>query len=305
MSENKQRHGNSHKPERDWDRVSNRNINQGYSSQSRNYNEDIEDYQNDNPRMTRSQDFNQGFNPAVNYGQYNTYRDWDDQFRNTNFETPEFIYGRNTMPQGRGYRDYRQGQYGGYEQRREPFSNYGMTAEPQYGPYRQQFNTNYNPGHPNESFYRGNSGWDSTQQRQQANYGPETNWNNRNESTMKINEQGTLYNSGPNKGKGPKGYHRSDDRIKEDINDRLMEDGMLDASDIEVEVENNEVILSGTVDSREAKRHAEYLAESIVGVNNVENRLHLNADKWHEQNSSSSTSKNESKTKRGSFATTN
>jgi len=92
---------------------------------------------------------------------------------------------------------------------------------------------------------------------------------------MRINEQGSLQNNGPHKGKGPRGYHRSDDRIKEDICDCLMDDGQLDASNIEIDVTNNEVILSGNVDSREAKRRAENLAECIPGVNNVENRLHI------------------------------
>lgn len=79
--------------------------------------------------------------------------------------------------------------------------------------------------------------------------------------------------SGEHKGKGPRGYQRSTDRIREDVNDRLAEDDYVDASDIDVKIEDNEVILTGTVNSREEKRRAEDLVESISGVKNVENRI--------------------------------
>ena len=76
------------------------------------------------------------------------------------------------------------------------------------------------------------------------------------------------------RGRGPKGYRRSDERIKEDVNDRLSE-GYLDASDVEVSVSNAEVTLTGTVNSRRDKRQAEDIAESVSGVTNVENRLRV------------------------------
>ena len=77
------------------------------------------------------------------------------------------------------------------------------------------------------------------------------------------------------RGRGPRGYRRSDERIKEDVNDRLSDDYYLDASDVEVVVENTEVTLTGTVRSRNDKRRAEDLAESVSGVTNVENRLRV------------------------------
>ena len=80
---------------------------------------------------------------------------------------------------------------------------------------------------------------------------------------------------GQYKGKGPKNYSRSDERIKDDINDRLSDDPYLDASDIEVTVTNGEVTISGTVDERSAKRRAEDLAEAVSGVKNVENRIRV------------------------------
>ena len=76
-----------------------------------------------------------------------------------------------------------------------------------------------------------------------------------------------------NAGKGPKNYKRSDARIHEDVNDRLMEDPYLDASDIEVDVKDGEVTLTGTVYDRRAKRHAEDVVERVSGVGHVQNNL--------------------------------
>jgi len=88
-------------------------------------------------------------------------------------------------------------------------------------------------------------------------------------------------------GRGPKGYTRSDDRIKEDICDRLTDDASIDASEIEVKVSNAEVTLTGTVDSREAKHRAEDCAETIPGVKNVQNNLRVQ-DKASSMSESSS-----------------
>lgn len=155
--------------------------------------------------------------------------------------------------------------------------------------------------------YRRNLSAEGSQYGQQSNYpgvsiyGADPNWASRNESPMYINEQGSLYNP-LHKGKGPKGYRRSDERIKEDISDRMMDDSLLDASDIELEVDNNEVVLTGTVDNREAKRRAEYLAECIPGVGNVENRLRIKERSTERRPYSSSSTTTESKSRRGSFA---
>ena len=94
---------------------------------------------------------------------------------------------------------------------------------------------------------------------------------------------------GPYRGKGPKGYTRSDDRIKEDVNDKLNDDSNIDASEIEVTVTGCEVTLSGTVPTRYEKRRAEDLAESVSGVKNVENRLRVNQESsWGTQGTGSS-----------------
>ena len=78
---------------------------------------------------------------------------------------------------------------------------------------------------------------------------------------------------GPYTGRGPKGYQRSDDRIREDICDRLTRHGRLDATDIQIQVRNGEVTLEGMVDNREGKRIAEDVAEAVDGVRDVTNHL--------------------------------
>jgi hypothetical protein len=76
-------------------------------------------------------------------------------------------------------------------------------------------------------------------------------------------------------GMGPKGYQRSDARINEDVCDRLCAAGDIDASEIEVRVDNGEVTLSGAVSDRADKRRAEDLIEHVSGVREVHNNLRV------------------------------
>ncbi|HYC83879.1 MAG TPA: BON domain-containing protein [Chryseosolibacter sp.] len=84
---------------------------------------------------------------------------------------------------------------------------------------------------------------------------------------------------GSHRGKGPRNYKRPDSRIKEIVCDMYCDHPYLDASNIEVEVKDSEVILSGSVDDRFAKRLAGHLAEEVSGVVNVENRIRVNQDR--------------------------
>jgi hypothetical protein len=83
--------------------------------------------------------------------------------------------------------------------------------------------------------------------------------------------------AGLHRGRGPKGYKRSDERIHEDVCERLTEDPFIDASNIEVLVKEGEVTLSGTVFSRGLKRRAEDLAEMASGVSHVQNNLRVDS----------------------------
>jgi hypothetical protein len=76
-------------------------------------------------------------------------------------------------------------------------------------------------------------------------------------------------------GRGPRGYRRNDERIRDDVCDRLCASPVVDASDIDVRVSNGEVTLSGTVNSRDQKRTADDIAESVWGVEDVHNQLRV------------------------------
>lgn len=76
-------------------------------------------------------------------------------------------------------------------------------------------------------------------------------------------------------GRGPRNYRRSDERIREDINEELTRHPGIDATDVDVRVENGEVTLSGMVDDRRAKRLAEDIAEQCSGVEDVHNELRI------------------------------
>ena len=75
--------------------------------------------------------------------------------------------------------------------------------------------------------------------------------------------------------RGPKGYKRSDERIREDVNDRLAQQFDFDPSDVEVAVSGGEVTLTGTVRSRHEKFIAEEIADEVSGVNEVQNQLRV------------------------------
>ena len=75
--------------------------------------------------------------------------------------------------------------------------------------------------------------------------------------------------------RGPKGYKRSDERIREDVNDRLSQQDSFDPSDIEVSVANAEVTLTGSVRSRHEKFLAEEIADDVSGVSEVHNQLRV------------------------------
>jgi len=74
-------------------------------------------------------------------------------------------------------------------------------------------------------------------------------------------------------GRGPKGYQRSDERIREDACERLTYDSEVDASDVTVTVADGEVTLEGEVENRNQKRRAEDVIENVNGVKDVHNRL--------------------------------
>jgi hypothetical protein len=81
--------------------------------------------------------------------------------------------------------------------------------------------------------------------------------------------------SGRHSGRGPTSYIRPDDRIQEDVCERLTHDPEIDAGEIEVGVLNGEVTLSGTVPDRTTKHAAEDVVYGVSGVKEVDNCLRV------------------------------
>jgi hypothetical protein len=79
------------------------------------------------------------------------------------------------------------------------------------------------------------------------------------------------------RGLGPRGYRRSDERIREEVCEALTDDPGVDGREIEVKVEDEVVTLSGCVPSRDEKRRAEDVALRCRGVHDVLNALRVSA----------------------------
>ena len=85
------------------------------------------------------------------------------------------------------------------------------------------------------------------------------------------------------RGKGPKGYRKSDEAVKEDVSEALYRSTEVDASYIEVFVKGGHVTLKGKVASREQKKSAESCVEYVSGVIDVYNELHIAKENFSEK----------------------
>jgi hypothetical protein len=74
-------------------------------------------------------------------------------------------------------------------------------------------------------------------------------------------------------GRGSRYYRRSDARIEEEVHEALMRHHEIDATDIDVRVENGAVTLTGHVEDRRTRRLAEEVVEQLPGVRDVDNQL--------------------------------
>lgn len=79
------------------------------------------------------------------------------------------------------------------------------------------------------------------------------------------------------RGVGPRNYTRSDERIREDLNERLTDAHDIDASGISVEVNNGIATLNGSVSERWMKHRAEDIADGCSGVRDVRNMLQVSS----------------------------
>jgi osmotically-inducible protein OsmY len=78
---------------------------------------------------------------------------------------------------------------------------------------------------------------------------------------------------GPYAGRAPKGYERSDERIREDICDELTRRPDIDPGRLSVAVAGGEVTLEGAVEDLGSRRLADEIASRCIGVRQVHNKL--------------------------------
>jgi osmotically-inducible protein OsmY len=78
--------------------------------------------------------------------------------------------------------------------------------------------------------------------------------------------------------RGPKNYRRSDERVAEEIIERLMCAPRIDPSAVTVAVEDGTVTLEGVVPERWMRYAIESLAAMVWGVRDVDNRVRVARD---------------------------
>jgi osmotically-inducible protein OsmY len=257
------------------------------------------------PRYDRDQgDFEQRRYDQDNRFQSN--RGWEGQQRNARgrgFEDNRMQDRNQGDPsfQERGYQSYPEnwGYQGrtherswgnpGYQDRGVQGSNYGGQ-----GGYGQSWN---DQGHGGFQGNQGNQrGWGAQDRAYEGSYGNQSgrdaqgrgfgggyggDWRGQGNRDQHFGSSGETNYGNPNygnqntKGRAPRGYKRSDERIQDDICDRLMQDGRVDASDVEVKVSNGEVTLTGTIESRAIKHQIENMIDAVSGVQEIHNQLRI------------------------------
>ncbi len=140
--------------------------------------------------------------------------------------------------------------------------------------------------HQGFSNYAGGGARDSHHPFERGGYGAGAHERQMTESDMGLGWRAEEIDRGPHWGKGPKGYRRSDERIKDDVCDSIAQQGWIDATDVEVRVENGVVVLTGTVASRDDKRRLEQMADRIHGVEDVRNEIRVRREEQHHRMSS-------------------
>jgi hypothetical protein len=190
-----------------------------------------------------------GWNPS-GQGASNRWREQERQYEQSGRSDAErSAYGRGTYREQAWLRDPNTGHLHGYE--------YSGRFEPRYGQFDDLRSD------------RSGSSWGTQRGRNESSdpWRPMGQFGAEQQRAQSYRGMGGYY------GKGPKGYVRSDDRIREDVCDRLSDDDIVDASDISVQVKDGEVTLEGSVTDRHMKHRAEDIIEEVSGVRDVNNKL--------------------------------
>ncbi|MEP7253821.1 MAG: BON domain-containing protein [Ginsengibacter sp.] len=226
--------------------------------------------------------------------QYNRDRFTDnDRYRRNNNDSGDYFssqYDRNDYNPNYNYPQSNVNNYTGYQSdymnsgrgynNPQPYRN----NDHQFNPYKNRDSQNNDWNSRNTNYNRSNDYNDQYGERSDNYNNQERGWWDRTrdevsswfgdddaERRRRMDE----WRDDNHRGKGPKNYKRSPERIKEDLNDKLGDHWMLDASNIEVEVKGSEVTLNGTVSDRNDKRRAEDIADSVSGVTHVQNNLRV------------------------------
>jgi hypothetical protein len=173
--------------------------------------------------------------------------------RHTNRES---LYGRGHRRESRG-QNFPEGEYTAYPRREGEARRGGMGS---------RFNRGFGR----------RTGW------VREPYAPQANWEDEWEYERGFDQVGWEnlpdeyeQEQGPYAGLGPRNYSGHDEYIYNQVCSRLTQHGQVDASEMEIEVQEGEVILRGTLANRSMKRMAEDVADSVPGVRDVHNRLRL------------------------------
>jgi len=201
------------------------------------------------PGRGRPRDYSREYG-AREYGGY----DRADANRNVGDDYSRTDYGERTYRAGADFnRDF------GYDNSRDYGTPYSR---------RSSYNSDYDQGNQ----YRNSGGYAGNHGSRAWGNGPERGGYD--QGRLAQNEYGRSQFQ-TRTGQGPKGYKRSDERIREDVCDRLGHDWDVDATEVEVTVSNGEVTLTGTINDRAQKFRVEHIADSVSGVSEVHNQLRV------------------------------
>lgn len=150
-------------------------------------------------------------------------------------------------------------------------SSYGgfRNEDPSY--QREQVYGSRNPSYSGPTSYGDEEG---------GYYGDRPRWGDETGMSFETAERGG-YNRGPTawRDRGslrtdPKGYTRSDERVRENVCEYLAHSG-LDVSDVSVSVADGRVTLEGTAPDRHTKHRIEDCTDACAGVQDVDNRIRV------------------------------
>ena len=168
------------------------------------------------------------------------------------------------------------GWQGGYSGRYDPYFEAlnDLNARSRAG-RRQEYGDALGFESPNRGPYRQDA--NPSRKRQPRAWRDERGIERRFTRSSPLPPRGGWQAAGPYQGLAPHGWQRPDERIFEEICQRMARHGRLDARQIEVDVRQGQVSLQGSVPDRTSRRLAEDLAASVRGVVDVDNHLKVSA----------------------------